>query len=158
MARRWLQRNIIFTMWPHWPWFLIVVLVQKDYWLSLFPGNFHRCPIFRAGRNWSTCKSLCSNKEGWRGDCSWIHISTSMVFHQWPAVFHYLCAYFSFTQDILIGKPINTYTKEPTTKIWLMISLTLMTLWKLDVLHLLMWWTNAQVVEGRRQVMCGSAF
>jgi hypothetical protein len=65
---------------------------------------------------------------------------------------------FSFTQDILSGKPIHTYTKEPTTKIWLMISLTLMTLSKLDVLHLLMWWTKAQVVEGRRQVMCGSAF
>jgi hypothetical protein len=29
-----------------------------------------------------------------------------------------------------------------------MISLTLMTLSKLDVLHLLMWWTKAQVVEG----------
>jgi len=66
--------------------------------------------------------------------------------------------YFSFTGDILNGKPINTYTKEPTTKIWLMISLTLMTLSKLDVLHLLMWWTQAQVVEGSRQVMCGSAF
>jgi hypothetical protein len=66
--------------------------------------------------------------------------------------------YFSFTLDILIGKPINTYTKEPTTKIWLMISLTLMTLSKLDVLHLFMCWTNAQVVEGRRQVMCGFAF
>jgi len=51
--------------------------------------------------------------------------------------------YFSFTRDILNGKPINTYTKEPTTKIWLMISLTLMTLSKLDVLHLLMWWTKA---------------
>jgi hypothetical protein len=36
--------------------------------------------------------------------------------------------YFSFTPDILNGKPINAYTKEPTTKIWLMISLTLMTL------------------------------
>jgi len=66
--------------------------------------------------------------------------------------------YFSFTQDILNGRPNNTYTKEPTTKIWLMISLTLMTLSKLDVLHLLMSWTNAQVVDGRRQVMCGSAF
>jgi hypothetical protein len=33
-----------------------------------------------------------------------------------------------------------------------------MTLSKLDVLHLLMWWTQAQVVEGQRQVMCGSAF
>jgi hypothetical protein len=66
--------------------------------------------------------------------------------------------YFSFTWDILNVKPINTYTKEPTTNIWLMISLTLMTLSKLDVLHLLMWWTKAQVVEGRRQVMCGSAF
>ncbi len=39
-----------------------------------------------------------------------------------------------------------------------MISVTLMTLSKLDVLHLLMWWTKAQVVEGRRQVMCGSEF
>jgi nucleoside-diphosphate-sugar epimerase len=66
--------------------------------------------------------------------------------------------YFSLTPDILNGKPINTYTKEPTTKIWLMISLTLMALSKLDVLHLLMWSTKAQVVEGRRQVMCGSAF
>jgi len=66
--------------------------------------------------------------------------------------------YFSFTRDILNGKPINTYTKEPTTKIWLMISLTLMRLSKLDVLHLLMWWTKAQVVEGRRQVMCGCGF
>jgi UDP-glucuronate 4-epimerase len=66
--------------------------------------------------------------------------------------------YFSFTRDILNGKPINTYTKEPTTKIWLMISLTFMTLSKLDVLHLLMWWTKAQVLEGRRQVICGSAF
>jgi hypothetical protein len=66
--------------------------------------------------------------------------------------------YFSFTQDILNGKPINADTKEPTTKIWLMISLTLMTLSKLDVLHLFMCWTKAQVVEGRRQVMRGSAF
>ncbi len=74
-----------------------------------------------------------------------------------PRVRPYI-TYFSFTGDILNGKPINTYTKEPTTKIWLMISLTLMTLSKLDVLHLLMWWTKAQVVEGRRQVMCGSAF
>jgi len=65
---------------------------------------------------------------------------------------------FSCTPDILNGKPINTYTKEPPTKIWLMISLTLMRLSKLDVLHLLMWWTKAQVLEGRRQVMCGSAF
>ncbi len=80
MARRWLQRNIIFTMWPHWTWIVMVVLVQKDYWLGLFPGNFSRCPILRAGPNWSTCKSLCSNKEGWRGDCSWIHITTSTVF------------------------------------------------------------------------------
>jgi hypothetical protein len=66
--------------------------------------------------------------------------------------------YFSFTRDILNGKPINTYTKKPTTKIWLMILVTLMTLSKLDVLHLLIRWTKAQVVEGRRQVMCGSAF
>ncbi len=66
--------------------------------------------------------------------------------------------YFSFTPDILNGKPINTYTKEPTTKIWLMISLTLMTLSKLGVLYFLMWWTKAQVVEGRREVMGGSAF
>jgi hypothetical protein len=66
--------------------------------------------------------------------------------------------YFSFTRDILNGKPINIYTKEPTTKIWLMISLTLMALSKLDVLHLLVWWTKAQVVEGTGQVMCGSAF
>jgi len=65
--------------------------------------------------------------------------------------------YFSFTLDILNGIPINKYTKEPTTKIWLMISLTLMMLSKLDVLHVLMWWTEA-LVEGRRQVMCGSAF
>jgi len=66
--------------------------------------------------------------------------------------------YFSFTPDILNGKPINTYTKERTTMIWLMISLTLMMLSELDVLHLLMWWTKARVVEGRRQVMFGSAF
>jgi hypothetical protein len=66
--------------------------------------------------------------------------------------------YFSFTLDILNGKPMNRYTKEPTTKIWLMISRTLMTLSKLDVFHLVMWWTKAQVLEGRRQVMCGSAF
>ncbi len=66
--------------------------------------------------------------------------------------------YFSFTRDILNGKPINTYTKKPTTKIWLMILVTLMTLSKLDALHLLIRWTKAQVVEGRRQVMCGSAF
>ncbi len=80
MAGRGLQRNIIFTMWPHWTWFLMIMLVQKDYCLSLFPGDFCRCPILRAGPNWSTCKSLCSNKEGSRGDCSWIHITTSMVF------------------------------------------------------------------------------
>jgi UDP-glucuronate 4-epimerase len=61
--------------------------------------------------------------------------------------------YFPFTWDILNGKPINTYTKEPTTKIWLMISLTLMTLSKRDVLHRLMWWMKTQVVEGRRQVV-----
>ncbi len=80
MARRWLQCNIIFTTWPHWTWFLMVVLVEKHYWLGLFPGNFRRCPILRVRPNWSTGKSLCSNKEGWRGDCSWIQISTSMVF------------------------------------------------------------------------------